>query len=43
MNRSASTLSAPPVPRQVAWEQLASILRPWRGRLALVGLSVLLA
>jgi ATP-binding cassette subfamily B protein len=31
------------VPRQVAWEQLASILRPWRGALILVAIGVLLA
>jgi ATP-binding cassette subfamily B protein len=29
--------------RQVAWDHLASILRPWRGTLVLIALSVLLA
>ena len=43
MNSRVDTRAAQPVTRRVAWEHLASILRPWRGTLALVGLSVLLA
>jgi ATP-binding cassette, subfamily B, multidrug efflux pump len=43
MSSSASTLPAQPAARRVAWDHLASILRPWRGTLALVALSVVLA
>jgi len=43
MSSSANTLPAQPVTRRVAWNHLASILRPWRGTLAVVALSVLLA
>jgi ATP-binding cassette subfamily B protein len=43
MNSRVSTLPVQPAPRRVAWEQLASILRPWRGTLAVISLSVLLA
>src|SRR5436190_24105018 len=43
MSSGANALPAPPVTRRVAWEHLASILRPWRGTLALVALSILLA
>jgi ATP-binding cassette, subfamily B, multidrug efflux pump len=43
MNSRVSTLPVQPATRPIAWKQLASILRPWRGTLALVGLSVLLA
>src|SRR5262245_41090648 len=43
MSSSANILPVPPVPRRVAWEHLASILRPWRGTLALIAFSVLLA
>jgi ATP-binding cassette subfamily B multidrug efflux pump len=43
MSSRADTLPAQAVTRQVAWNHLASILRPWRGTLALIGLSVLLA
>ena len=43
MNSRANTLPVRPVTRRVAWEHLASVLRPWRGTLALVGLSILLA
>lgn len=43
MSSNANILSGPPALRRVAWDHLASILRPWRGTLALVGLSVLLA
>jgi len=43
MNSRAYRLPTAPPTRRVAWEHLASILRPWRGMLALVGLSVLLA
>jgi hypothetical protein len=43
MNTRSNTLLAPPVNRRVGWEHLFSILRPWRGMLSLIGLSVLLA
>ncbi len=43
MSSNATTLPAQPVSRRVAWAHLASILRPWRGTLALIALSVLLA
>jgi ATP-binding cassette subfamily B multidrug efflux pump len=43
MSSSANALPAQPVTRQVAWNHLTSILRPWRGTLALAALSVLLA
>jgi ATP-binding cassette subfamily B multidrug efflux pump len=40
---STNALPAQLVARRVAWDHLASILRPWRATLALVALSVLLA
>ncbi|HJZ47574.1 MAG TPA: ABC transporter ATP-binding protein, partial [Roseiflexaceae bacterium] len=40
---SANVLPIQPASRQIAWDHLASILRPWRGTLALIALSVLLA
>jgi ATP-binding cassette, subfamily B, multidrug efflux pump len=43
MSSSANALPAQSVTRRVAWDHLASILRPWRGTLALVALSVLAA
>jgi len=43
MSGTTNALPAQPVTRRVAWAHLASILRPWRGTLALVALSVLLA
>jgi hypothetical protein len=43
MSSNANTLPAQPVARRVAWDHLTSILRPWRGTLVLVALSVLLA
>src|SRR5690349_653843 len=43
MNSRVSTLPVQLATRRVAWGQLASILRPRRGTLALVGLSVLLS
>ncbi|HEU5100574.1 MAG TPA: ABC transporter ATP-binding protein [Roseiflexaceae bacterium] len=43
MSSSANIPSAQPVSRRVAWEHLASILRPWRATLTLVGISVLLS
>jgi ATP-binding cassette subfamily B protein len=43
MNSSANIRTAPPAPGRVAWDHLASILRPWRGTLALVCLGILLS
>jgi ATP-binding cassette subfamily B protein len=43
MRSGTNALPAPLMTRRVAWEHLASILRPWRRTLALVALSVLLA
>jgi len=43
MSSSTNILPVLPVARRVAWDHLASILRPWRGTLALIALSVLLA
>ncbi len=43
MNSSANALHAQPVSRHLAWDHLATILKPWRGTLALVALSVVLA
>ena len=43
MSSSSKALPAQLLTRRVAWDHLASILRPWRATLALVALSVLLA
>src|SRR5262245_12300360 len=43
MSSGANALPVQPVTRRVGWGHLASILRPWRGTLALVALSILLA
>ena len=43
MSGTTNALPAQPMTRRVAWAHVASILRPWRGTLALVALSVLLA
>ncbi len=43
MSSSANVLPTQALTRQLAWNHLVSILRPWRGTLALVALGVLLA
>jgi ATP-binding cassette, subfamily B, multidrug efflux pump len=43
MSSNANALPTQPVTRRVAWSQLAALLRPWRGTLLLIALSVLLA